>query len=147
MFGNKKISKIQKEIGNDPQKAIEHAQKSLNTGLTGFASKAFLGKDFMNNVNDMLAKGQDAIDMQKSAQNIAQTGIPATAEVISVTDTGQMVNYDPVVVLQLSVTPETEAPFETYAQVIAPKIAIPRKGDRINIRYNPANKSQIAIIE
>lgn len=58
MFGNKKISKIQKEICNDPQKAIEHAQKSLNTGLTGFASKAFLGKDFMNNVNDMLAKGQ-----------------------------------------------------------------------------------------
>lgn len=106
-----------------------------------------MGKDFMNNMNDMLAKGQDAIDMQKSAQNIAQTGMPATAEVISVTDTGQMVNYDPVVVLQLSVTPETEAPFETYAQVIAPKIAIPRKGDQINIRYNPANKSQIAIIE
>lgn len=147
MFGIKKNSKIQKEIGNDPQKALEHTEKILNSGLTGFASKAFLGKDFMNNMNDMLAKGQDAIDMQKSAQNIAQTGMPATAEVISVTDTGQMVNYDPVVVLQLSVTPETEAPFETYAQVIAPKIAIPRKGDQINIRYNPANKSQIAIIE
>ena len=55
-------------------------RKILNSGLTGFASKAFLGKDFMNNMNDMLAKGQDAIDMQKSAQNIAQTGMPATAE-------------------------------------------------------------------
>lgn len=143
MFGNKKITK---EIGNDPQKALDYAEKKLNTGFTGFATKTLMGKDFTNNMNDMLAKGQNAIDMQKSAQNIAQTGMPASAEVISVTDTGQMVNYDPVVVLQLKVTPETDAPFDTYAQIIAPKIAVPRAGDRINIRYNPASKSQIAIV-
>jgi hypothetical protein len=143
MFGNKKIMK---EIGNDPQKALDHAEKTINTGFTGFVTKAFMGKDFVNTTNDMLAQGQNAIDMQKSAQNVAQTGTPATAEVINVTDTGQMVNYDPVVVLQIKVTPETEPPFETYAQIIAPKIAVPRTGDRINIRYNPANKSQIAIV-
>ena len=135
-----------KEIGNDPQKALDHADKVLNKGVTGFVTKAFMGKEFANNMNDMLAKGQNAIDMQKSAQDIAQTGMPATAEVITVTDTGQMVNYDPVIVMQLRVTPETEAPFETYAQIIAPKIAIPRAGDRINIRYNPAMKNQIAIV-
>lgn len=143
MFGTKKTMK---EIGNDPQKALDHADKVLNKGVTGFVTKAFMGKEFANNMNDMLAKGQNAIDMQKSAQDIAQTGMPATAEVITVTDTGQMVNYDPVIVMQLRVTPETEAPFETYAQIIAPKIAIPRAGDRINIRYNPAMKNQIAIV-
>lgn len=143
MFGTKKTMK---EIGNDPQKALDHADKVLNKGVTGFVTKAFMGKEFTNNMNDMLAKGQNAIDMQKSAQDIAQTGMPATAEVITVTDTGQMVNYDPVIVMQLRVTPETEAPFETYAQIIAPKIAIPRAGDRINIRYNPAMKNQIAIV-
>jgi len=143
MFG---IKKTAKEIGNDPQKGIDYAEKKINTGFTGFATKVLMGKDFVNNANDMLAKGQNAIDMQKSAQEIAQSGDPATAEVIGVTDTGQMVNYDPVVVLQLRVTPEMGVPFETYAQIIAPKIAVPRVGDRINIRYNPANKSQIAMI-
>lgn len=143
MFG---IKKAQKEIGNDPEKALDYAEKKLTTGLTGFVSKAFMGKEFTSGMNDMLAQGRNAIDMQKSAQDVAHQGLAAAAEVLGVTDTGQMINYDPVVVLQLRVTPEAEAPFETYAQIIAPKIAVPRVGERINIRYNPANRSQIAIV-
>lgn len=143
MFGMKKLKQ---EIGNDPEKGIDYAEKKLTTGLTGFVTKTVMGKDFVSGMNDMLAQGRNAVDLQKSAQDIAHQGLAAVAEVLNVTDTGQLINYDPVVVLQLKVTPEAEAPFETYAQIIAPKIAIPRAGDRINIRYNPANKSQIAIV-
>ena len=143
MFG---IKKAKQEIGGDPEKAIDYAEKKLTTGLTGFVSKAFMGKEFVGGMNDMLAQGRNAVDLQRSAQEIARQGLAAVADVLGVTDTGQLINYDPVVVLQLKVTPEAEAPFETYAQIIAPKIAVPRVGDRINIRYNPANKSQIAIV-
>ena len=117
------MKKTMKEIGNDPQKALDHADKVLNKGVTGFVTKAFMGKEFANNMNDMLAKGQNAIDMQKSAQDIAQTGMPATAEVITVTDTGQMVNYDPVIVMQLRVTPETEAPLRLAVSTIFAALA------------------------
>ncbi len=143
MFG---INKLKKEVGNDPQKGLDYAEEKLNKGFTGFVTKTFMGKDFVGGMNDMLAKGQSAIDLQRSGQDVARQGLAAVAEVLNVTDTGQMINYDPVVVLQLKVTPEVEAPFETYAQIIAPKIAVPRVGDRINIRYNPANKSQIALV-
>jgi hypothetical protein len=141
MFGKKN-----KEMMEDPQKALDYADKKLNKGLTGFASKAFMGKDFVNQMNQGLAAGQQAIDMQKAYQNIDPNALPATAVVISIQDTGKLINYNPVVILQLKVQPQFEAPFETTVETIVSKIAVPRVGDTINIRYSPTDKTKINIV-
>ena len=138
MFGRK--------IEKDPQKALDNAKKTMNSGLTGGLTKAFMGKDFVDDMNNAMNKGQAALDMQKSGQWIAQAGMDATAEVLSIQDTGTLINMNPVVVLQLKVQPTVGAEFTTTAQTPVSKIAIPRVGDKIKIKYNPANPSQIAVV-
>ncbi|HUI87778.1 MAG TPA: DUF3592 domain-containing protein [Anaerolineales bacterium] len=138
MFGRK--------IEKDPQKALDNAKKSLNSGLTGGLTKAFMGKDFVDDMNNAMNKGQAALDMQKSGAWIAQSGMEATAQVLSIQDTGSMINMNPVVVLKLKVQPAMGAGFETTAQTMVSKIAVPRVGDTIKIKYNPADPTQIAVV-
>lgn len=146
MFGVDK-NKIN-EASKDPQKVMDYADQKLNKGLTGFMNRAFMGKDFVNDVNASMQRGREAMEKAQQYQNQGQfAGLPAKAEVISIQDTGQMVNYNPIVILQLKVTPEGqfEAPFETTAQAMVSKIAVPRVGDVINIKYSPSDHTQIVI--
>jgi len=136
MFGfNKKIEK-------DPKKAIENADKTLNTGVTGFLTKTFMGKDFTNQMNAGLDKAKQAVDYN----NVSQTGMGGTAEVLSMEDTGALVNFNPVVKMKLRVQPAFGPSFETTAEAAVSKIAIPRIGDKINIKYNPVNTSEIVVL-
>jgi len=141
MFGMDKKSKDMK----NPEDALKEADKKLNKGFTGFAAKAFMGKENVDKMNQGLAMGQEAIEMQKAYQSPDPNGIPATAEVLSIQDTGQLVNFDPVVVLQLKVTPPIGVEFETTVKTIVSKVAIPRAGDTINIKYSPADPTKILI--
>lgn len=138
MFGRK--------IEKDPQKALDNAKKTMNSGLTGGLTKAFMGKDFVDNMNNTMNKGQAALDMQKSGQWIAQAGMDATAEVLSIQDTGSLINMNPVVILKLKVQPAMGVGFETTAQTMVSKIAIPRVGDTIKIKYNPADPTQVSVV-
>jgi hypothetical protein len=139
MFGiNKKIKDMQK----DPKKAIDEADKTLNKGLTGFLTKTFMGKDAVDQMN----KGLDAAKQYSDYNNISQTGMGATAEVLSIEDTGALVNFNPVVRMKLRVQPQFGAGFETTAEAAVSKIAVPRIGDKINIKYNPVNTSEIVVI-
>jgi predicted dienelactone hydrolase len=135
-----------KKKDEDPKKALENASNALNKGLGGGLAKAFMGKDFVNQANSAIQMGNQAIDSMQVAQQVAQTGADATAEVVSITDTGATVNQNPVVVLVLKVKPAAGAEFQTAAQVMVSRIAVPRAGDKIKIKYNPANPSQIAIV-
>ena len=93
MFGRK--------IEKDPQKALDNAKKTMNSGLTGGLTRAFMGKDFVDDMNNAMNKGQAALDMQKSGQWIAQAGMDATAEVLSIQDTGSLINMNPAVYLEV----------------------------------------------
>jgi hypothetical protein len=130
----------------DPKKALENADNVLNKGLTGALAKGFMGKDFVNKMNNTIEKGQNAIAGIEQGQWVAQNGMDATAEVLSVQDTGQTINMNPVVVMMLKITPMVGAEFQTTAQIMVSRIAVPRAGDKIKIKYNPANPSQIAVL-
>jgi hypothetical protein len=135
-----------KKIEKDPQKALENAEKTLNTGLTGALTKGFMGKDFVNQMNQSIDMGKGALNGVQQAQMLAQSGMDATAEVLSIEDTGMMVNYNPVVRLKLKVEPAFGAGFETTGQSMVSKIAVPRMGDKIKIKYNPADPTQIVVV-
>jgi hypothetical protein len=135
------------DIYEDPQKALDHGKKTLNSGLTGGLTKAFMGKGFVDKMNNAMDKGQAAIDMQKNGQWLAQSGIDGSAEVISIEDTGKLINFNPVVKLTLKVTPAMGMPaFQTVGETMVSKIAIPRKGDTIKVKYNVADPSQFTVI-
>ena len=141
MFGKKKDQNT-----DDPMKALDKADKTLNSGLTGALTKGFMGKDFVNKMNQSIDMGKNAIGGMQQSQLLAQTGLDATAEVLSIQDTGTLINFNPVVVLQLKVTPQFGAGFETIGQSMVSKIAIPRVGDKIKIKYNPADPTQILVM-
>jgi archaellin len=135
-----------KKIEKDPQKALDNAKKTLNSGITGGLTKAFMGKDFVNDMNGAMNQGQAALDGLQQQQWLAQNGLEASADVIMVTDTGATVNMNPVVVIQMKVTPAAGAPFDVTTQTMVSRIAVPRAGDKIKIKYNPANPMQVAIL-
>jgi len=131
-----------KKIEKDPKKALENADKAINSGVSGFLTKTFMGKDFVDQTNASLNMAKNYTD----TSNLGQTGMGASAEVLGIEDTGTLINFNPVVRLKLSVTPQFGMPFETTAETAVSKIAIPRVGDKINIKYNPANTSQVLVI-
>jgi hypothetical protein len=140
MFFNKKKFE---EARKDPNKALDQADKTINSGVTGFLTKTFMGKDFVDQTNQSLNTAKNAMG---GNTNLSMTGVPATADVISIEDTGKLINYDPIVRLKLAVQPSYGNPFETSAEVLVSKIAIPRAGDKINIKYNPVNNTEIMIV-
>ena len=135
-----------KKQDDDPKKALEKADKVLNTGLTGALAKGFMGKGFVDKMKSTLDKGQAALDTANQAQWVEQSGIEAAADVIGVQDTGMTINNNPVVMLQLKVTTSAGTQFDTTGQVMVSRIAVPRAGDKIKIKYNPANPSQITVL-
>ena len=135
-----------KKVEKDPQKALDNAKKTMNSGITGGLTKAFMGKDFVNDMNSAMNQGQSALDGLQQQQWLAQNGLEATAEIVMVQDTGSTVNMNPVVVIQMKVTPAAGAPFDLTTQTMVSRIAVPRAGDKIKIKYNPANPQQVAVL-
>ena len=136
-----------KKQEKDPQKALDNAKKTLNTGITGGLTKAFMGKDFVNDMNATMDQGQAAMDGVKQQQWLAQSGLDATAEVLSITDTGTLINMNPVVMLTVKVQPSIGgAAFETTGKTMVSKIAIPRVGDKVKVKYNPADPTQFVVV-
>ncbi len=139
---------VKKQMDKSPEEALDDGRKKLNSGITGGLTKAFMGQEFVDKMNSAMDQGQAAIDMQKSGNMLAMSGIPATAEVVSIQDTGKLINMDPVVKLNLKVTPSVGGmpAFETSGETIVSKVAIPRKGDKINIKYNVSNPSEFVVV-
>jgi hypothetical protein len=53
---------------------------------------------------------------------------------------------NPVVLLQLKVTPMAGPAFDVTTQTMVSRIAVPRAGDKVKIKYNPVNPQQIVIM-
>jgi hypothetical protein len=127
---------------NDTEKALNKADSTLNKGIIGWITRLFFGKSQINQFNSMLNTARQ----YSGAGSLAQTGLSAKATVLSIQDTGMLINYNPVVKLSLRVQPLYGAGFDSTGQSAVSKIAIPRVGDEINIKYNPANQSEFVVI-
>jgi len=135
-----------KQQQQDPQKALDNARNTVNKGLMGGLTKAFMGQGFVDQMNSAMDQGQSALDGVAQMNWVAQYGHGASAEVLEVADTGATINMNPVVQLKLTVTPAAGGAFETTARTMVSRIAVPRKGDKINIKYNPADPTQIYVM-
>ncbi|PSM42451.1 hypothetical protein C6Y14_14615 [Streptomyces dioscori] len=116
------------------ERAAEIAgQVAEGKGFYGRATRAFLGsEDF--------AKVQQSIGAYNSGVNVQQLlamGVPTIpAVVVSIGDTGRLVNFDPVV--DLVVQPSGPATGTVALRTVVSKLRIPRTGDQVLLIADPA---------
>jgi hypothetical protein len=73
-------------------------------------------------------------------------GIEATAIVLDISDTGMTINKNPRVKLRLQVNPIGQPPYEAELAVVVSRIAIPRVGDMIRVKYDPDRPRDMIVI-
>src|SRR6266542_4398271 len=115
-----------KKQEEDPQKALDNARNVVNKGLMGGLTKAFMGKGFVDKMNNAMDQGQAAMDGVNQTNWVAQYGLEANAEVLSVADTGATVNMNLIVEMKLKVSTPMEMDLETTAGAMFSRIAVPR---------------------
>ncbi|GAB1156212.1 MULTISPECIES: hypothetical protein [Paenibacillus] len=123
---------------NKQEDAIAKADRVMNKGLTGLMMKGFVPKQHREAINQSL-------DSAKQAQLAATGSLPltATATVLTITDTGKLINFDPIVVLVLDVTETSGRQYQRTLETLVSKMQIPRVGDRVGLGQNPANPSEL----
>ncbi|MFH8469242.1 hypothetical protein [Streptomyces sp. NPDC017991] len=126
IFGKRRRSREERAAGIAGQVAE-------GKGFYGRATRAFLGsEDF--------AKVQQSIGAYNSGVNVQQLlamGVPTTpAVVVSIGDTGRLVNFDPVV--DLVVQPSGPATGQFALRTVVSKLRIPRTGDQVLLIADPA---------
>ncbi|GGH47713.1 hypothetical protein GCM10008014_11210 [Paenibacillus silvae] len=123
---------------NKQEDAIAKADRTINSGLTGLLMKGFVPKEHRDAINQSL-------DSAKQAQLAASGSLPltATGTVLSVSDTGKLINFDPIVVLVLEVTETNGLTYQRTMETLVSKLQIPRTGDLVGLGQNPANPSEL----
>lgn len=147
MFGiRKKIEEAMNKAQTDPAGVIEDHKKTLNSGMTGLMTKAFMGKEFVNKMNGVMDMGQNALAGHQERLQLIQTGLDGTADILSVQDTGATFNNNPVVMIHMTVSPADGVPYDVNIQTMVSRIAVPRAGDKVKIKYASENPQQVAIL-
>jgi hypothetical protein len=83
---------------------------------------------------------------RKRKQRLEEAGVNAPAAVVSVHDTGMTVNNNPRIGLTLQVIPpDGSAPFEVSKKLTVSRVAIPRAGDQLAVRYDPDDHDNFEI--
>ncbi|KQY82614.1 MULTISPECIES: hypothetical protein [Paenibacillus] len=123
---------------NKQEDAIAKADKVMNKGLTGMMMKGLVSKEHREAINQ-------SIHSAKQAQLGASGSLPltATAVVVAATDTGKLINFDPIVILVLDVTETNGTTYQRTLETLVSKMQIPRVGDRVGLGQNPANPSEL----
>ncbi len=80
-------------------------------------------------------------------ENLAMTGIPTSAQVLGMQQTGTMVNMNPQVMCTLNVN-GPQGPYQVQTTAIVPimNIAQFQPGAVVNVRVNPQNPMDVAVV-
>ncbi|MFC4506347.1 MULTISPECIES: hypothetical protein [Streptomyces] len=114
------------------ERAAEIAGKvASGKGFYGRATRAFLGDDDFARVQQSIGAYHSGVEVQQLLAAGAPT-IPAV--VVSIGDTGKLVNFDPVVDLVLQLPGAAE---RIALQTIVSKLRIPRAGDQVLLVADP----------
>jgi hypothetical protein len=82
------------------------------------------------------------------AKDLQSYGVPAEAEILSIADTMNMLNDDPIIRLEVLVRPADRAPFRaTIQRLVITNLQIPQyqPGKAIAVRFDPRDPSRVSI--
>ena len=96
----------------------------------------------------MVSQASAMVDGFAAKEQLAQTGIPAQGRLISVQQTGRLVNYNPEIQAVVEITHPQLGVYQTQTTAIVPQIAIPRAqpGAPVQVRVSPQNQHEIALV-
>lgn len=119
----------------DLQKQANEINKDFDPGAQMAA-----GMEQMKAANEMMAQ-------QTQAANLAMTGTPAKASIISAVQSGAMVNFQPTMAIELNVFPEGLPPYPvTVSQIVEQQFlgkAMP--GQQVAVKIDPENPATVWI--
>ncbi|MFD6285272.1 hypothetical protein [Streptomyces sp. NPDC060205] len=108
-------------------------QVAEGKGFYGRATRAFLGSEDFAKVQQSIGAYHSGVNVQ---QLLAMGALTIPAVVVSIGDTGRLVNFDPVV--DLVVRPSGAATEPVALQTVVSKLRIPRTGDQVLLIADPA---------
>lgn len=123
----------------------------LMTGIMiAFTGAVFIGVALavLPQFSGMLGQATAMVDGFAAKEQLAQTGIPAQGRLLSVQQTGRLVNYNPEVQVMVEVTHPQLGVYQTQTTAVVPQIAIPRAqpGAQVQVRVSPQNQYEIALV-
>lgn len=122
LFGNRR---------NRAEHGLEIANKvASGKGFYGRMTKAFVGAEDFARLQDAVGALNNGIDVQAMLAAGAPT-VPAT--VVSIEDTGQLINFDPVVDLVVQLADESRVALRT----VVSKLRIPRVDEAVRLVADP----------
>lgn len=119
----------------DLQKQANEINKDWDPGQQMAA-----GMEQMKQANEMMAQ-------QTQAANMALTGTPAKASIVSVVQTGAMVNFQPTMQIELNVFPDGQPPYPAnVTQVVEqPYLGKAMAGQQVAVKIDPENRETVWI--
>ncbi|MFI7672431.1 hypothetical protein [Actinophytocola sp. NPDC049390] len=122
LFGNRKSRE---------ERGVEIANKvASGKGFYGRVTKAFLGDEDFSRLQGAVGAINNGVDVQA----LVASGVPTVpATVVSIEDTGQLVNFDPVVDLVVQFADESRFALRTLVS----KLRIPRVGEAVRLVADP----------
>lgn len=82
----------------------------------------------------------------KNYKYVNRIGEPAEAVVLDISDTGITINDNPKVRLKLKVYPKDGEPYEAVVSQVVSRVTIPRIGDRVHVKFDPNNPSNVILL-
>ena len=84
----------------------------------------------------------------REEERVALSGLPATAVVLALEDTGNRFNATPEIIVRLEVTAAGLPPWEAQVHRILGPLQAPAfvPGSRLDVRYDPLQPQSIAIV-
>ena len=73
-------------------------------------------------------------------------GVEAEATILAISDTGVTLNKNPYVKLRLRVEPIGVAAYETEAKTMVSRVAIPRPGDGVRVKFDPNKPEDVIVV-
>jgi hypothetical protein len=119
----------------------------------------FKGMKDLKDINDMskqykrpsmlegLAQAKDAMAGIQETQRVTATGVPGSARVLGVTDTGATINDHPVCEVQLEVTVPGQGPYTTTIRQSIPRMQAPmlQPGTTLAVKVDPADRDTVVL--
>lgn len=121
------------------------------TGITAFLTGAvFVGVAVavLPQFSGMLGQATAMVDGLAAKEHLAQTGLPARGRLLSVQQTGRLVNYHPEVYAVVEVYHPQFGPYRAETTSVVAQIAIPRAqpGAELEVRVNPQDPRDVALV-
>ncbi len=89
----------------------------------------------------------DHMTGEDEANRIRNSGLPATARVLELRDTGMTLNQNPVVSMRVEVHADGVPPFEATLKAVIGRLDVPRvqPGAEVPVKFDPKDHSRVAL--